>query len=225
MQSNAMPSEAIVNYKRELCVFINCPYDPDYLPLFNAAVFTIVCCGLIPICALTKNNPAISRLDRLIDLISDAKYSIHDLCRCYGQGQQNFARLNMPLELGITIGLSSTSNGQAADGHVDPHRWTLLVKETDSKDHEKFVSDLKSSDPPGHKETPETIISAIMNIIVTGYELSVDFRPSDVFRSLAAYERRLQQEREAWLGGTIPWENTVKLALEIAQTEGLIPVG
>jgi hypothetical protein len=32
-----------------------------------------------------------------------SKYSIHDLSRCTGEGAENFARLNMPLEPGIAM--------------------------------------------------------------------------------------------------------------------------
>jgi hypothetical protein len=33
-------------------VFINCPFDRDYLPLFHALVFTVARCGFTPRCAL-----------------------------------------------------------------------------------------------------------------------------------------------------------------------------
>ena len=32
-------------------VFINCPFDEQYKPLFHAAVFAVIDCGFIPRCA------------------------------------------------------------------------------------------------------------------------------------------------------------------------------
>ena len=32
-------------------VFINCPFDDSYLPLFRALIFAVFECGLVPRCA------------------------------------------------------------------------------------------------------------------------------------------------------------------------------
>ncbi len=35
-------------------VFINCPFDNEYWPTFEAVVFTVVACGFTPRCALEE---------------------------------------------------------------------------------------------------------------------------------------------------------------------------
>ena len=42
-------------------------------------------------------------MDRITRAILSSKYSIHDLCRCRGEGDANLARFNMPLELGVSM--------------------------------------------------------------------------------------------------------------------------
>ena len=84
-------------------VFINCPFDREYAPLFDAIVFATVCCGFMPRSALESGDVAESRLDRITRAIFNSRYSIHDLSRCGGEGDENLARFNMPLELGMAM--------------------------------------------------------------------------------------------------------------------------
>ena len=84
-------------------VFLNCPYDPEYQALFDAAVLSVACCGFTPRSALETGTFAESRMARIVRAIFESKYSIHDLSRCQGEGDANLARFNMPLELGIAM--------------------------------------------------------------------------------------------------------------------------
>src|SRR5436309_16111456 len=48
-------------------VFINCPLDAGYAPLFEAIVFATVCCGFLPRSALesgTVSEPRLARITR-----------------------------------------------------------------------------------------------------------------------------------------------------------------
>jgi hypothetical protein len=82
-------------------VFINCPFDSEYAPLFDAIVFTAVCCGFMPRSALDSGTVSEPRVARIVRALVGSKYSIHDLWRCTGEGTENIARFNMPLELGM----------------------------------------------------------------------------------------------------------------------------
>lgn len=84
-------------------VFINCPFDADYAPLFDAIVFATVCCGFMPRSALESGTVSEPRLARILQALFSSKYSIHDLSRCAGEGSDNLARFNMPLELGMAM--------------------------------------------------------------------------------------------------------------------------
>jgi hypothetical protein len=83
-------------------IFLNCPFDTEYTPLFNAIVFTIHRCGFILRCAKEYDDSNSIRIKNIIELIKSCKYSIHDLSRVTSSGR--LPRFNMPLELGICLG-------------------------------------------------------------------------------------------------------------------------
>jgi len=88
---------------RSMSVFINCPYDDDYRPIFDGVLFRTVCCGFLPGSAIESGCTSVPRMDRITSALLSSKYSIHDLCRCKGEGDDNLARFNMPLELGVCM--------------------------------------------------------------------------------------------------------------------------
>src|ERR1044071_5267760 len=84
-------------------VFLNYPFDEEFRMFAHAMHFAVVAAGLIPVCAYDLTTPDRPRLDILIDAITHSRYSIHDFSRLRGEGEQNFARLNMPLEMGMAL--------------------------------------------------------------------------------------------------------------------------
>lgn len=85
-------------------VFINCPFDDKYFDLLQTLVFTISYYGFTPRISLENSDSGPSRLDKIIQLISESKYSIHDLSRLQSKSANEYNRLNMPFELGIDYG-------------------------------------------------------------------------------------------------------------------------
>jgi hypothetical protein len=92
----------------EKSVFINCPFDADFEPLFHAIVLTVAARGFVPRCARETEGQPETRITRIAKGILQSKYSIHDLSRYQDQGDQNLSRFNMPLELGMAFWVSST---------------------------------------------------------------------------------------------------------------------
>jgi hypothetical protein len=84
-------------------VFLNYPFDDDFEPFSHAMHFGVVAAGLIPICAKDLSAPDHPRLEMLVEAIINCQYSAHDLSKLKGQGDQNLARANMPLEMGMAI--------------------------------------------------------------------------------------------------------------------------
>lgn len=84
----------------------------------------------------------------------ESKYSIHDLSRYRGEGAENRARFNMPLELGMALGMRYLKEGTPAE-----HNWVALVPE--HFEHQKFISDLAGFDPPDHDQQPATVIRKV----------------------------------------------------------------
>ena len=67
-------------------------------------LFTLVYLGLKPQMAQTTDSGAV-RIDRILKLIKESKYSIHDLSRIVASKAGEIARFNMPFELGLDIGI------------------------------------------------------------------------------------------------------------------------
>lgn len=62
-------------------VFINCPFDREYAPIFEAIVFCVVACGFVPRCALEAGDSGTVRLDKIRGLIAGSRFAVHDLSR------------------------------------------------------------------------------------------------------------------------------------------------
>jgi hypothetical protein len=91
---------------------------------------------------------------RILKTLSRSKYSIHDLSRFTGEGINNFARFNMPLELGLACALRFEREQSA-----QPHSLLVLVPEGFS--YEEFVSNLAGFDPSRHSQSVETVIREV----------------------------------------------------------------
>lgn len=85
-------------------VFVNCPFDSDYLPLLRPLLFTILDLRFIPRIASERSDSGESRIEKISGLIGDCRYSIHDLSRLRASQAGEFSRMNMPFELGIEYG-------------------------------------------------------------------------------------------------------------------------
>ncbi len=85
-------------------VFINCPFDSDYKPLFDAMIFAVHDCGFVARCALEAGDASQVRIDKIYNIIEDCRYGIHDISRTESDETSGLPRFNMPLELGIFLG-------------------------------------------------------------------------------------------------------------------------
>lgn len=138
----------------EKSVFINCPYDGEYEPLFNSIVFTVAALGFTPRSARDTEGFADTRIVRITSALTQSKYSIHDLSRFTGEGLDNFARFNMPLELGVALALRHERQNTAK-----PHNFLVLV--TGAYEYQKFVSDLAGFDPCRHESTVRSVVREV----------------------------------------------------------------
>lgn len=134
-------------------VFVNCPYDPKYEKIYNAIVFTICDCGFIPRSAEEAANNAY-RLNRILEIISESKYAIHDLSRSGAYGKEKLARFNMPLELGFDIGAQHYGGKKLKDK-------CFLILDVDRYRYQKVISDLNAFDPRSHNNNVDTAIRRV----------------------------------------------------------------
>jgi len=185
-------------------VFINCPFDDDFEPLFEAIIFAIACCGFDPRSALDSGTVADSRLERITQALFSSKYSIHDLSRGKGEGDERLARFNMPLELGIAIARRYISLGEP-----DEHNWLLLVPQ--GHHYAKFISDLAGFDPKQHDGTVEAVVCAVVSWLVTQGEGITVRTPKQTLDALPAFLAEVSQLKEHW-GKEPPWDYIVEAA-------------
>ena len=90
-------------------VFVNCPFDDEYQPLFRALIFAIYRCGFSPKSALAEDDGLVNRIDKLIRIIEECRLGIHDISRTE-LNEINLPRFNMPFELGIYFGAKKHGN-------------------------------------------------------------------------------------------------------------------
>lgn len=94
--------------------------------------------GYNPLLSQTINS-ADSRVEGIQELISQAKYSIHDLSRMESTKKNELARFNMPFELGIDIGCKKF-------GDSDMNSKCLLILDKIKYRYQKSISDLSGND-------------------------------------------------------------------------------
>jgi hypothetical protein len=186
-------------------VFINCPNDDLFERLFHALVLAIAALGFTPRCARDSEGQADPRMVRISKGLSESKYSIHDLSRFQGEGPQNLARFNMPMELGIAHGMRSLRPETGSS-----HNWLVFVP----KDfvHLKFISDLAGFDVPQQDGQPATIVREVAKWL----SLQPDFEPPvpTAKTILGAYPAfcTLLDAAKADALGTLTWPAIVKAA-------------
>jgi hypothetical protein len=136
-------------------VFINCPFDRRYTPLFEAIVFTVHYVGFLPKCARERMDSSQIRLHKIVELIAASRYAIHDLSRTTLDESNSLPRFNMPLELGIDLGCKAFS-----PDHRDK---SLLIFDAEPYRFQKYVSDIGGQDVEQHANDPKAAITSVRN--------------------------------------------------------------
>jgi hypothetical protein len=134
-------------------VFINCPFDEDYKPILRAIVFAIYDSGFISRCALEEIDSGQNRLERILRIISECKYGIHDISRTE-LGHANLPRFNMPFECGLYWG----SQHFGSDWHA---KKKLLVLDSEANRYRNSLSDIAGQDIKAHDNNPCTAIDRV----------------------------------------------------------------
>jgi hypothetical protein len=152
-------------------VFLNFPYDRQFVPLYLAYIAGVCSFGLTPRVALELPGGE-RRLDRIVELILGCRYSFHDLSRVeLDLRRPRTPRMKMPFELGLTVMAS----------YHNPKRHTWCIFEKDYRRVLKSLGDLAGSDVYSHDGRPSGVLRQIANALV------VEDRQPDMRRLLAIY--------------------------------------
>ena len=84
-------------------VFVNCPFDDDYRQLLLSVIFTVKHLGYNPRLSLERADSAESRIEKIVGLINQSKYGIHDLSRIVSEGKNEHYRMNMPFVFDVSL--------------------------------------------------------------------------------------------------------------------------
>jgi hypothetical protein len=134
-------------------VFINCPFDEGYKPVFDAVVFAIHDCGFIARCSLEAIGSERTRLEKLLDIIAECKYGIHDISRIQ-TGSSGLPRFNMPFECGLFWGCRR----YGAPPHNEKR---LLVLDENRYQYQASMSDIAGQDIAVHKGSPKEAMNQV----------------------------------------------------------------
>lgn len=128
-------------------VFINCPFDTEYGALLDALVFAVHDCGFVARCAQEIRDTSQVRIDKIVEIIEQCKFGIHDISRTEPDPKTRLPRFNMPLELGIFLGAKRF-------GDRRQRRKVCLVLDKERYRYQKFCSDIAGQDPAAHNNDP-----------------------------------------------------------------------
>lgn len=135
-------------------VFINCPFDEAYKPMFDAIVFSVLDSGFTPRCAMEIADSAQVRIDKIFQIIEECKYAIHDLSRTELDPRYDLPRFNMPLELGMFLGVRHA-------GEIPHREKACLVIDTEQFRYQRFISDISGQDIKAHANDPKTAVGLV----------------------------------------------------------------
>ena len=177
-------------------VFINCPFDGEYEPLFQALVFAVQACGFIPRSALELDDSSEVRIGKIVRIIAESRYGIHDLSRTGLDSESHLPRFNMPLELGLFLGAKyygSGSQGQKA----------AVIFDTERYRYQMFCSDIAGQDIRAHHGREEDLIRHVRDALAT-WRRNVPIPSGSVIHARYGRVRRKLPRMAARAGLRIP---------------------
>jgi len=202
-------------------VFINCPFDRKYRTLLRALIFAVHDCGFRVRSALEIEDSGEVRVQKIIRIIGESPFAIHDISRIEVDPHSHLPRFNMPLELGLFLGAK-------AFGDATNQAKRCIVLDSDQYRYQKFCSDIAGQDIRAHGGKPTVAIETIRNwlstsgaaqgtVIPSGSVIAARYRRYRV--ALPYWCRRLQLDQQrltfgddvtlvvAWLQEN-PWKPT-----------------
>lgn len=147
-------SKILVPHDYTNSVFINCPFDKEYEHLFHAIVFAIRDLNLKPRSAMHVSDGGQPRINKILELIENCKFSIHDISRTELDPVHGLPRFNVPFELGLDLGCMRYRAS-------DQKEKLLLILDTERDRYRTFLSDIAGQDIANHNGSVEAVISIV----------------------------------------------------------------
>ena len=135
-----------------LDVFINCPFDAGYKPFFHAIIWMVIRSGYRARCAQEVDDGAQNRLGKIMDIIAECRFGVHDISNTDVDGNPPLPRFNMPLELGLWFGAHRFGGVPQADKRC-------IILDRERFRYQRFISDIAGQDPHSHGGKIDTLIA------------------------------------------------------------------
>jgi hypothetical protein len=103
---------------------------------------------------LEAGNAGQIRLHKILDIIAECKYGIHDLSRTELDTASGLPRFNMPLELGLDLGCKHY-------GQRYQQEKVLLILDIEQYRYQKFISDIAGQDIAHHSGRVRNVIDVV----------------------------------------------------------------
>ncbi|MBO9572621.1 MAG: hypothetical protein J7497_10510 [Chitinophagaceae bacterium] len=181
----------------ETNVFINCPFDKEYVPILRAVLFTTIYFDLDPQISQNISSSDV-RINQIKSLIKNSRWSIHDLSRSRAMKKGDLPRFNMPYELGLDEGCHTFG------GRKYRNKKTLILA-SERYGYQKVLSDIAGQDIEMHENNPQTAIAKVRDwlsandgnkILATPSKIWLDFNQfnNDLIVTLANSHSRKEIE-------------------------------
>ncbi len=173
---STQPGQLSVQNQAEDSVFLNVPYDAEFARLFLGYIAGVSAFGMLPRTTLEIPGGE-RRLDRILSLIGECRYSVHDLSRVQlDRRAPRTPRFNMPFELGLSVAQARWSSQQH----------TFFVFETKRHRLSKSLSDLDGTDPYIHGGILNGLFAQMGNAFVRSKRQPTVTQMFGIYRNLRA---------------------------------------
>jgi len=170
-------------------IFINCPLDKLYInDLLKPMLFFIVQNGFNPRLSLEISDSSQIRLEKITRIIKECKYSIHDLSKVRANVVNEYARMNMPFELGVDYGIKSMNDENLS-------KKQFLILEAVKYDYMKALSDINGMDIKVHENKTETIFECLYTWTSETLKLSGQKPPLKIFYDYTDFNTQLFEDK------------------------------
>jgi hypothetical protein len=150
------PGIAVAKHPYSRSVFINCPFSPDYQPIFRAILFAVYACRFLPRSALEVVDSSDNRLEKIQRIIEESKFGVHDISKIEPDPATKLPRFNMPFELGLFLGAK-------AHGSNQQRKKMALIFDSKRYRYRQSLSDISGLDIETHDDRPDRAIHEIRN--------------------------------------------------------------
>lgn len=170
-------------------IFINYPFDKKYInDLLKPILYIIIQNGFTPRLASEISDSSQFRLDKIVQIIKECKYSIHDLSKVKADKKGDYARMNMPFELGVDYGIKNMNDANLS-------KKQFLILEAVKYDYMKALSDINGLDVKVHENKTENIFKCLYAWISETLKMNGQKPPLQYFYDYTDFNTSLFEDK------------------------------